>query len=152
MSAHPEQQVLAYIPAGEGLATSGQPTEEQIRDIAAAGYRTVINLAMPTSPGALADEQKSVETAGMEYIGIPVDFTAPTADHYERFEKELRQRAATPVWVHCALNYRVSAFIAAYRVRVLGWDPEMALAALRQIWEPDAIWADWLTQQLRRPR
>ncbi len=152
MNTNAEQQILTYVLAGDGLATSGQPTEEQIRDIAAAGYRTIINLAMPTSPGALADERKSVEAAGMEYIGIQVDFSAPTADHYDRFEAELRQRAGTPVWVHCALNYRVSAFIAAYRVRALGWDPDAAQAAVRQIWEPDPIWADWLAQQIRRPR
>src|SRR5262249_18539955 len=42
-----------FLALDADLGTAGQPTEEQYPAIAAAGYRTVVNLALPTSPGAL---------------------------------------------------------------------------------------------------
>jgi protein tyrosine phosphatase (PTP) superfamily phosphohydrolase (DUF442 family) len=122
------------------VATGGQPTEAQLRDIADAGFGCVINLALTTSTDALADEPASVRALGLDHLHIPVDFETPTAEDYERFAAAMRERRGRDVFVHCAANYRVSVCFAIHRVTVLGWHREAALAAVRDVWEPDAVW------------
>lgn len=136
--------IKAYVPIDSTLATSGQPTETEFREIASAGFRTVLNLALPTSPGELPDERATVQALGMNYAHLPVPFEAPQWEHFQRFEHEMRQRAGTAVWVHCAMNYRVSAFLAVHRVRNQGWTRDNALAELRKVWLPDAVWTEWI--------
>ena len=123
------------------IATGGQPTEAQLRDIAAAGFQSVINLALATSTDALADEPASVRALGLDHLHIPVDFQVPTAEDYARFATAMHEWRGRDVFVHCAANYRVSVFMAIYRVTELGWRREAALAAVRDVWEPDAVWA-----------
>jgi hypothetical protein len=42
-------EIDKFHPLGDKLATAGQPTEAQLRQIREAGFDTVINLALPTS-------------------------------------------------------------------------------------------------------
>ena len=141
----PETQILNYIPITQDLATSGQPTPLQIKAIAEAGYDSIINLAMHDSPNALFDEGGLVSEAGMNYFHIPVPFDAPTIEHSKRFINlmgalnEDYQR----VWVHCAYNWRVSAFMTHYRMT----KPEEMLV-LEQ-WKPDDTWLAFLELQPR---
>jgi protein tyrosine phosphatase (PTP) superfamily phosphohydrolase (DUF442 family) len=107
--------------------------------VAVAGFRSVINLALATSPGALPDERASVTALGMDYVHIPVDFTAPSAADFAQFVATLNARRGQTVFVHCAANYRVSVFMALHRVKSLGWEREAALEELRQVWEPDEV-------------
>ncbi len=131
------------------FATGGQPTADQFRDLAALGTQAVINLALPTSTYALPEEPELVTSLGMNYVPIPVVFEAPRAEDFDRFCAELANRRGQKVFVHCALNYRVSAFVALHRVRH-GWDREAAWAEMRTIWEPDEVWARFLADQLAR--
>lgn len=142
----PLASIRNYRRIDPGLATAGQPTAAELAGVAAAGFRTVINLALPTSPGALADEAGVVRALGMEYVAIPVDFASPQPAEFHRLCAALESPAAPPVLVHCALNYRVSAFVAARRVLRQGWTREAALAELHQVWEPDATWSDFLAR------
>lgn len=130
------------------VATAGQPTEEQLLAVAAAGFRSVINLALPTSTDALADERASVTALGLDYVHIPVDFAAPTTADYAKFASAMDARRGQSVFVHCAANYRVSAFMAIYRVKTLGCGHAAALAEMREVWEPDAAWSRFLAEQL----
>ncbi|MCD6051762.1 MAG: hypothetical protein K0Q55_3171, partial [Verrucomicrobia bacterium] len=59
------EHIRAYLRVDENLATSGMPLPEQFTDIAQAGFKTVINLALPTSDNALANEGELVTRAGM---------------------------------------------------------------------------------------
>lgn len=137
--------LLNFRQLGDRIFTSGQPTEAQLPLLAAGGIQTVLNLALPTSPGALPDEAGSVTRLGMEYVAIPVPFDAPTKAHWEAVRTALATRSEQNIWVHCALNYRVSAFLAVYRVRELGWSPAEAWRDLRTVWEPDPVWTAFLT-------
>lgn len=137
--------LLNFRQLEDRIFTSGQPTEAQLPLLAAGGIQTVLNLALPTSPGALPDEAASVTQLGMEYLAIPVPFDSPTVAHWESVRTALVTRMERQVWVHCALNYRVSAFLAVYRVRELGWSPADAWRDLRTVWEPDPVWTALLT-------
>lgn len=128
--------------ASDRIWTAGQPASGDFPAIAEAGIGCVINLALPTSPRALSDERQLVEAAGMEYLHFPVVFEHPTQEDYRRFEEALDQRQDRRLLVHCALNYRASAFLALYRIRRLGWEPVDALRDLESFWKPEPAWAE----------
>lgn len=142
-------QIRNFRRLDEWVATGGQPTAEQFGELAAAGTRAVLNLALPTSTHALPDEPTIVTALGMDYVPIPVVFEDPQAEDFDRFCTELANRQGQKVFVHCALNYRVSAFVALHRVRQ-GWDPTAAWTEMRTIWEPDEVWSRFLGAQVKR--
>jgi hypothetical protein len=57
-------------------------------------------------------------------------------------------RIAKGVLVHCALNYRASAFLALYRVRRLGWERGRALDDLASFWKPEPAWQELIDRIL----
>lgn len=131
------------------IGTSGQPSEAQLAAIAAAGYRTLINLALHDDPRySLPDEPASAAALGLDYIHIPVRFRQPTRDDLQRFCDAMDAHLERQVWVHCAANYRVTAFLGLWRVLRQGWAPEAAFALMREVWTPDATWQAFIDEQL----
>jgi len=124
------------------------PRPEHFSAIAKAGYRVVINLALPTSDNAMSNEGDLVAREGMTYLQIPVLFDRPQTEDYERFEKVMNALRGTPVFVHCAANMRVSAFMFLYRLRSGAANRNEAEADLRRIWEPDPTWAGFINAHL----
>ena len=125
-------KILNYEKVSDLLHTSGQPRQEEFQLIANLGVDTVINLAMPDSDNAIADEGFLVTSSGMNYFHIPVVWEQPGVDQFELFASLLTHHRQRKVWVHCALNWRVSSFIYLYRVHCLGGDPDEAYKALTQ--------------------
>ena len=80
---------------------------------------------------------------GIRYIHLPVVFTSPTRDDFERFIDALESCDDNRIWVHCAANMRVSAFFFKYRTERLGWTAEQAQADLHKIWEPGKLMGVW---------
>jgi len=139
--------ILNTIIINEGICTSGQPSPNQFTEIAETGFTSVINLAMPDSTNALPDEGGFVTEAGMNYFHIPVPFAAPTRQHLKLFLKLIKTLEEEKVWVHCALNWRVSAFMAHYQKQVLALS-ELEVVPMLESWEPDEIWQDFLKLNL----
>jgi uncharacterized protein (TIGR01244 family) len=135
-----------WLRLDDRVTTSGQPTEEQLREIAALGVRYVINLGLHSHEKALPDEAASVSALGMTYVHIPVDFKNPTRADFDAFRAAFEACGDNPVHVHCIANYRVSAFIYRYRCAVLGMDSDLARADLDRIWHPDSVWAAFIDQ------
>ena len=130
------------------IGTAGQPTEEQFAAVKAAGYRVVVNLALPTSTNALPDEAERVAALGITYVHIPVIWESPTLQDLEEFFAVMERYREEKVFVHCALNMRVSAFFFLYRVIRLGVPQDEAREALLQIWQPDDVWSRFIGQAL----
>jgi uncharacterized protein (TIGR01244 family) len=135
------------------LATSGQPAEDELAAIAAAGYRVIINIALHDDPRySLPDEASSVRALGLEYVHIPVQFNAPTErDLLEFFDVMDRYRNAR-VWVHCAANKRVSVFVGLYRHLREGQPRDQAFALMHDIWEPNEVWSTFIAERLAQIR
>lgn len=148
MSHNDLDAIINYYPFSPKLATGGQPTAEQLAAVAAAGFQVVINLAMPTSSNALPNEAELVAAAGMDYIAIPVVWENPTLDDLARFFAAMEATTDRRVFVHCALNWRVSVFMYLYRVLKLGVSREEALWDMLSIWEPDETWAALIAKVL----
>jgi uncharacterized protein (TIGR01244 family) len=119
------------------LTTSGVVSAEQLEQLGAEGYDCVINLLPGDSEYAVAGERELVEGLGLDYVHIPVDFAAPTQDDFDAFVSAMDAHADAKVHVHCAANYRVSAFYSRYaRSRGLSTAAE-AEALVRGLWNPD---------------
>ena len=128
------------------LTTSGQPDEAQLAGLRDAGIATVINLALANSPRALPDEAGTLAALGLRYIHIPVEFTAPSEADFEAFATAMDDLDGQPVHVHCAANYRVSAFLYRYRMERLGWSPAQAALDLEAVWQPDLVWQKFIAR------
>ena len=142
------EEITNFYAVTDSLGTSGMPRRDQIADIAAAGYRVVINLAMDEPPAQLAGEAELVRSYGMEYVHIPVAWQDPQPADVQRFFQIMDADQDRRVFVHCVMNYRVSAFVYLYRILRQGVLPEHALHDLNQIWRPDGKWAEFITQML----
>lgn len=129
--------ILRYLQVNPRLATSGQPRAEQFADIAAQGYASVINLAPPDSSNAIADEGSAVARTGMNYVNIPVPWEAPRVEQFDTFAALMQQLADQKIWVHCALNMRVSCFIYLWHTERRGMPEAEARALMERIWNPD---------------
>jgi uncharacterized protein (TIGR01244 family) len=110
------------------LLTGGQPSAAQLEAIAAAGYRTVIDLRPEGEQGAPPDEPERVAALGMRYVRIPVAGAGDlTAENLRALDELLDQEAAYPAVVHCASGNRVGALLALRAARLDGAPPEAAL-------------------------
>jgi hypothetical protein len=72
---------------------------------------------------------------------------APQPADFKRFTRALDDCAGQRVFVHCAANKRVWAFVFLYR---LGAGAERASAQrdLMRIWELDDVWLEFVNQRL----
>lgn len=135
------------------LCTSGQPTVPQLAGIAAAGYNTIINLALHDDPRySLPDEPGSVKSLGLAYIHIPVQFAAPTELDLLAFFEAMEKHKSDKLWVHCAANIRVTAFLGLYRVLRQGWEIERAFELMRGVWQPNEVWSKFIANMLEKNR
>lgn len=138
-------KVYNHVQVDGRISTSGAVTADAITELAEHGYRAVINLLPDDSQYALAGEASLVTQRGLVYHYIPVDFAAPSASDYRAFTTAMRALAPdAKVYVHCAANMRVSAFVARYGREHLGWSAERAAELLAEIWQPDATWQKFL--------
>jgi uncharacterized protein (TIGR01244 family) len=128
------------------------PTAEQMKEAAEAGVQVVINLALKTSPGALAEEDAIVESLGMQYIHIPVEWNQPTKQNLDDFFAAMDERKESKILVHCQANYRASSFVMLYRVLRLGWDKEDAIPVMEKIWNPEdfPVWQRFIEENLSK--
>jgi protein tyrosine phosphatase (PTP) superfamily phosphohydrolase (DUF442 family) len=142
-------EIYNFRAVGDKLGTAGQPTEGQLRAVSESGFKAVINLALPTSDNALANEGSIVTSLGMAYVHIPVDFKAPTSQNFRAFCRVMEAFEDRPVFVHCAANMRVSVFVYLYRVLRKSVAPAEAECDLHAIWQPDQVWSQFIQDQIK---
>jgi protein tyrosine phosphatase (PTP) superfamily phosphohydrolase (DUF442 family) len=142
--------ICSFLSISDSCGTAGQPTPAQFADVKAAGYEVVVNLAMPNSSNALANERELVTGQGMEYVHLPVVWENPTDADLDTFFRVMAGYQSRKVFVHCALNYRVSAFMLLHRVIVQGVSFDEAKEALNAIWEPNETWRSFISHSLAR--
>jgi protein tyrosine phosphatase (PTP) superfamily phosphohydrolase (DUF442 family) len=126
------------------LWSSGQLSEKDIRELPTLGFEAVINLALPTSSNALPREAEYVTQLGLAYVHIPVVWERPDPAQFTQFAVVLEAFVDRKVWVHCAMNMRVSAFIFLYRKLVLHEPDHVASHPMREIWKPNEVWQSFI--------
>lgn len=101
----------------EGIATAGQPEQEHLKQLAQAGYRTILDLRTQEEDRGF-DEPKTVRDAGMEYLSIPLE-VKPEAFSDQVFEQArelLTDPDRRPVLVHCESAIRVGTLLIPYLI------------------------------------
>lgn len=141
--------IYSFRAVGDRLGTAGQPTQAQFQMIRESGFQAVINLALPTSDNAIPNEGSVVTGLGMAYVHIPVDFKAPTAQDFQTFCRVMAAFGDRRVFVHCAANMRVSAFVFLYRGPCQRVAVQEAERDLHAIWQPDDVWGRFIQDQLK---
>ena len=144
--------IYNYLFYGDQLSSSGMPTAEQMKTVAEAGVDLVINLAPHDAPNAIPDETELVESLGMEYINIPVNWNTPTRDGLNLFMDAMHRNRDKSILVHCEANFRATGFITLYRILRLSWEPEDAFEVMHTIWDEDAfpVWKMFIEDAIRR--
>lgn len=143
--------ILNFVQLKTNVGTSGQPTSQQFKLIAKAGYEHVINLAMPDHPDSIASEGHIITKLGMSYTHIPVPFDIPLPKHVKQFCNLMSILASEQVFVHCIMNYRVSAFMYHFLSKVEGLSEEESKSEIFNKWSPDEVWQSvlkWTTAEI----
>ena len=125
-----------YREISERIATSGSVSEDRLRRLGTEGFDAVVNLLPDSSELAVADEREIVEGQGLEYHYIPVDFGNPTEADFSLFRSVMENAGGKKILIHCAANYRVSAFYSLYAMHDRDWSWEDARAHIASIWDP----------------
>ena len=132
-------QIYNFLRYSESLSSSGMPTAEQLSEAPKHGVQVVINLAPHDVPNAIPNEGQLVNSMGIEYINIPVNWGTPTKDGLDKFMDAMEEHKDKVIHVHCEANFRASAFIAMYRILGLGWKEDNAFEIMHKIWDEDAF-------------
>lgn len=136
------------VQINERLTTAGQPTEEQLRAAAGEGFTAIVNLVPPDSVNGLPDEAGLVRELGLDYVHIPVDWHNPTDTDFDDFVAAMDRLSPGKVLIHCAANYRVTAFYGLYAQKRLGWTEVEAEALRARVWEGDyPVWEAFIRRK-----
>lgn len=96
------------------VITSGLPTKKQFDKLKQAGVDLVINLIPNDNPSGYPNEAELVAKAQMQYAHISVDWQQPTLADIEQFFAIMDANKGKNILIHCAANYRASAFYYLY--------------------------------------
>ncbi|MBD0369769.1 MAG: tyrosine-protein phosphatase [Pyrinomonadaceae bacterium] len=114
----------------ERFYRGAQPREEEFKELAALGIRTIIDLRDDPK-----DYEKGiVESLGMKYINIPMTGKKyPTEEAVRAFLKIVNDPATGSFFVHCAGGrHRTGAMGAVYRYQFYNWTFEQVYAEMKK--------------------
>lgn len=140
--------IINWRSYSETFASSGQPTAAQLAVLSEQGYERIIYIAFSDHKHSLAGEDRLVKELGMQYLHLPIIWTAPSAADFAVFASTMRTQADQKTLLHCQVNYRASAFALLYRVIHEGVPLATAKAAMDSVWTPDATWTRFIRQVL----
>ncbi|MDR3694346.1 protein tyrosine phosphatase family protein [Mucilaginibacter sp.] len=130
------------------LACSGQPREAQLPIIAAEGYRVIINLGLADGKYALTNEHASAKQLGITYHHIPVQFDDPQINELIAFFELMNRHKGDKKLVHCAANYRASAFTGLYLFSIHQLDEDRLISFIEDVWQPDPVWQQFIEESI----
>ena len=114
----------------ERFFRGAQPKEDEFKELAALGIRTVIDLRADP----VGYEKGIVESLGMKYINIPmVGKKYPTEEAVRAFLKVVNDPNTGSFFVHCAGGrHRTGAMGAVYRFQLYNWTFEQVYAEMKK--------------------
>jgi protein tyrosine/serine phosphatase len=114
----------------ERFFRGGQPKEEEYKELAALGIKTVIDLREDPEEY----EKRNVEALGMRYVNIPmIAKKYPESTHVEQFLKLVDDPETGKFFVHCAGGrHRTGVMGAVYRFNHYKWDFEQVYSEMKK--------------------
>ena len=138
--------IINYRQVSNLLACAGQPTEEQLKDLILTGFEVVINLGLADGNYALKNEAASVKALGIIYHHIPVVFDAPQMDELREFFALMDIYSDKKTLVHCAANFRATAFVGLYLLSKNKVDETEMEDFMEDVWMPNQIWREFIEE------
>ena len=109
------------------VACGGATKAEAIPSIKKLGFASVINLRQATEPGAeIEKEQAAAKEAGINWVHIPFNVSAPAPDVVDRFLAAITKAENQPAFIHCAGGGRAAAMWMIKRVQIDHWETARA--------------------------
>ena len=126
----PAVKIKNFGQMDERFYRGAQPKQEDYKDLAALGIKTVIDLTEDSKEY----EKSTVESLGMKYVHIPmVDKKYPTEEATAMFLKVANDPATGKFFVHCAGGrHRTGAMGAVYRYQNYHWNFDQVYAEMKQ--------------------
>ena len=110
-----------------GVVSAGQPTQEQLEAMRAAGFENFISLRPTSESGAGWEEAHSAD-GSYDFDRLPISGAGSlTRDNVERFAALLEAAGDEPTVLYCASSNRVGAMLALKAHWVDGVEAEAAL-------------------------
>ena len=84
----------------------------------------------------------------MAYYHIPVEWENPQLSDFTAFEQVIEKAGSTKMLIHCAANFRVTAFYGLYAMKHLGWTEAQAEQLRAPVWSGSnySIWEEFILQ------
>ena len=142
------EKIVNFYQLDENIGTAGQPETDQFSDISAAGYEIVLNLSLSDSPNAINDENSIISGLNMTYVHVPVDFKSPRLEDLESFFKHMEKYKNKRIFIHCVMNWRVSAFMFLYHTIKCDMPVADALQRMIAVWQPEPVWQEFIENTL----
>jgi len=109
------------------VACGGATTPEAVPELKKMGYASIINLRVPTEPGANVDaEAAAAKTAGINFYNLPCDGATPDPAVADKFLATITAKGNEPAYIHCAAGNRAGAMWMIKRLVVDHWDSDKA--------------------------
>ena len=70
----------------------------------------------------------------------------PKKEDFLEFVKSLKENKDKKIWIHCAANMRVSAFVYKYRRDILKLEDSEIIEDMNLIWSPNNVWSSFLNK------
>jgi protein tyrosine/serine phosphatase len=128
-SSFPNIKIKNFGQMDDRFYRGGQPNEEDYKDLAGLGIKTVIDLR--DDPESY--EKRDVEALGMRYVNIPMsDKDYPKNDLAEQFLKLVDDSSTGKFFVHCAGGrHRTGVMGAVYRFNHYHWNLDRVYAEMK---------------------
>ena len=104
------------------IACGGATETTALAGLKADGFKTVINLRMPTEQGANIEANAAqAKSVGLNYVSIPFNGQQPDPKAVDTFLATVANKANQPVFIHCGSASRVGGMWLIKRVLQDGW-------------------------------
>ena len=139
--------IFNHLVINEKLITGGHPSKDSFKKLSKKGVAVVINL-LPSHQNFIDNEEFLVAENNMDYIYIPVEWDNPKETDFNSFVLAMKKYQEKKIFVHCARNMRVSAFVYLYRVLHNNSPEEKAKESMEKIWKPSGTWKKFIEKIL----
>jgi protein tyrosine phosphatase (PTP) superfamily phosphohydrolase (DUF442 family) len=140
-------QAYNFKKVSEQISCSGTLKGINLNSLLDDGYEVVINLLPDDSEYAVVGEKNEFEKLGLRYEYIPIDWNEPKLSDFEQFESIMDTIKDKKVHIHCAANFRVTAFYSIYAFKNQGWTKAQISEFIGSIWQLSEypIWSKFVS-------
>jgi len=126
--------IVNYTKVDAVVACGGATETAALEGLKNDGFKTVINLRLPTEQGANLDENAArAKALGLNYLNLPFNGQSPDPKVVDAFLAAVANKANQPVYIHCGSASRVGAVWLVKRVVQDGWPVDKATEEAKMI-------------------